>query len=119
MLPDQLASRYDEVLSFTVCPVPLTEQLTLAHFLSRGHFDRHLNRMRKLYKGKRDTLVAALKASFPGIRIEGASGGGHLLVQLDSQVPEEILVRRAAEARSESLRSFPLFQYQNATPEKK
>lgn len=98
VLPDQLASRYDEVLNFTVCPVPLTEQLTLAHFLSRGHFDRHLNRMRKLYRGKRDTLVAALKASFPDIRIEGASGGGHLLVHLDSQVPEEILVRRAAEA---------------------
>ena len=36
------------------------EQLAFADFLSRGDFDRHLRRMRPIYRGRRDVLLRAL-----------------------------------------------------------
>ena len=39
---------------------PVLEQLAFADFLARGEYDRHLRRMRALYRRRRDALVAAL-----------------------------------------------------------
>ena len=42
---------------------PILDQLTFADFLSRGEFDRHLRRMRPIYRSRRDALLAALAAA--------------------------------------------------------
>lgn len=48
ILPPQLISVYDEALGMRSCSVPLLEQHALAEFIDAGHFERHLNRKRKL-----------------------------------------------------------------------
>ncbi len=98
VLPEHLCHRYDELLSFYMCPVPLQIQKTLARFLSGGHFDRHLNRMRKIYKGKREVLVTFLRESFPESTIEGAPAGGHLVIRMKSGKSEDELVQAAEKA---------------------
>ena len=40
---------------------PVLDQLAFADFLARGEFDRHLRRMRPLYRRRRDALLAALR----------------------------------------------------------
>jgi GntR family transcriptional regulator/MocR family aminotransferase len=61
----------------------ILEQLTLADFISTGHFDRHLRRTNASNAARRNALVAAVRKEF-GERAEvcGANAGLHLLVWL-------------------------------------
>ena len=74
------------------------EQLAFADFMSRGEFDRHLRRMRPIYRARRDALLAALHRYLPELRPVGASAGLHVLAWLPAGIDEAELVRRAAEA---------------------
>jgi GntR family transcriptional regulator / MocR family aminotransferase len=74
------------------------EQLAFADFLSRGDFDRHLRRMRPIYRARRDALLAALRRHLPELRPVGASAGLHVLAWLPPGIDEAALVERAGEA---------------------
>jgi GntR family transcriptional regulator/MocR family aminotransferase len=71
------------------------DQLTMADFLARGQYDRHIRRMRLRYRRRRDALVDALTGFKVGIR--GLPAGLHLLLHLPDGNEHEVL-RRAAEA---------------------
>jgi GntR family transcriptional regulator/MocR family aminotransferase len=58
---------------------PALDQLVFADFLTRGEFDRHLRRMRPVYRRRRDVLLAALQARAPGLRPVGVAAGLHLV----------------------------------------
>lgn len=76
---------------------PSMEQLAFADFLSRGEFDRHLRRMRAIYRGRRDVLLGALRRYGPDLRPAGASAGLHVVVWLPDGTDEAAVVARAAE----------------------
>jgi GntR family transcriptional regulator/MocR family aminotransferase len=61
---------------------PLVEQAALADFLCEGHLERHIRRMRRLYKRRRDALLEALDRHF-GRRaaVRGDAAGLHLTVR--------------------------------------
>ena len=61
VLPTGLMEEFRRRLGFYSCTVPSFEQYTLARFLSRGHFEKHINRMRKFYKQRRNTVVSLLE----------------------------------------------------------
>jgi GntR family transcriptional regulator/MocR family aminotransferase len=77
---------------------PSFEQLAFADFLSRGEFDRHLRRMRPVYRARRDALLAALRRHLPEVRPVGASAGLHVLAWLPPGIDEARVVARAREA---------------------
>ena len=77
---------------------PSLDQLAFADFLSRGEFDRHLRRMRPIYRARRDALLAALARFVPEVRPVGASAGLHVLAWLPAGWDEAAIVARAAEA---------------------
>ncbi|MES2015403.1 MAG: PLP-dependent aminotransferase family protein [Pseudomonadota bacterium] len=59
------------------------EQLALAQFLRDGQFALHLRRMRRLYRQRRDALVAALEQHMGDAgSVHGGSAGMHLAFQL-------------------------------------
>jgi GntR family transcriptional regulator/MocR family aminotransferase len=59
------------------------EQLTLADFISLGHFDRHLRRTNASNAARRNALVDAVRKEFAErAEICGANAGLHLLVWL-------------------------------------
>ncbi|GAA0987640.1 PLP-dependent aminotransferase family protein [Acrocarpospora macrocephala] len=62
---------------------PVIDQHTLAHFIRSGGYERHLRRMRREYRTRRDALVQALAEHFPDIRVRGISAGLHLYAELD------------------------------------
>lgn len=91
VLPGHLLERYRERCSFYSCTVPRMTQAVLHRFLEEGHFERHLNRMRNLYKGKHDLLLYLLRQE-PWIeRIYGEYAGLHVLVELKEGVPEALV----------------------------
>ena len=60
------------------------EQLALAQFLRDGQFALHLRRMRRLYRQRRDALVAALELHLGDVgSVHGGSAGMHLAFQLN------------------------------------
>jgi len=47
ILPENMINRYDEVLGFYSCTVPVFDQYVLAELLRNGDFERHINRVRR------------------------------------------------------------------------
>ncbi len=52
ILPWDLAPVYRERVGMYSCSVPVLEQYALAAFMDQGHFERHLNRMRRKQESK-------------------------------------------------------------------
>ena len=74
------------------------DQLALADFIERGELDRHLRRMRPIYRRRRDALLNAMARHLPGLEPVGASAGLHVLSWLPDGVDERALIGRAATA---------------------
>lgn len=72
------------------------EQAALAAFIDEGHFDRHLRRLRQLYKSRRDCLVRALRETFDEPVILGSESGLHLVWRF----PEGFLPARTIQIRA-------------------
>lgn len=65
------------------------EAAALTDLLDSGAYVRHLHRLRKVYMGRRDTLIRSLRWHFGAeIRIGGASGGLHLAWSLAPELGE-------------------------------
>jgi GntR family transcriptional regulator/MocR family aminotransferase len=58
------------------------DQLAFADYLARGELDRHLRRLRPIYRRRRDALIDALRRHLPDFHPVGASAGLHVLVWL-------------------------------------
>lgn len=110
VLPFSLLERFDENLGFYACTVPVFEQLILAEFIKRGHFERHISRMKKLYLKRRDFLIKALESSRLSeiIQVKDTNAGMHLLLSSRCGLSERELVERAA---SENVRVYGLSEY--------
>jgi GntR family transcriptional regulator/MocR family aminotransferase len=74
---------------------PALEQLALADFITRGEFDRHLRRMRPVYRRRRDALLAALARHLPWLEPVGVSAGLHLVTWLPPDLDEAAVVAAA------------------------
>ena len=97
ILPGRLVEAFATVKFNSDRGSPALEQLAFADFLSRGEFDRHLRKMRPIYRKRRDVLLDALARHLPDVRPVGASAGLHVLAELPAGVDEAAVVARAAE----------------------
>lgn len=95
VLPPHLMYTFRKELSYQLCPVPIFEQKVLCRFMEEGYFERHLNKMRNIYKRKRELLVTSLQDMNPEIKIIGADAGLHLLIQLPNHMSEDQLILSA------------------------
>jgi GntR family transcriptional regulator/MocR family aminotransferase len=77
---------------------PALEQLALADLITRGEFDRHLRRMRPVYRRRRDALLTALAQRLPGLQPAGISAGLHLVTWLPPHLDEAAVVGAARQA---------------------
>jgi GntR family transcriptional regulator/MocR family aminotransferase len=77
-------------------PVPALDQLALADFIERGELDRHLRRMRGIYRARREALCAALEQQIPDAAVTGVAAGLYLQALLPEGADEELLVSAAA-----------------------
>lgn len=57
------------------------DQKILARFINEGHLDRHVRKMKKIYKDRRRVLTESLKEHFPDCSILGHAAGMHLVVE--------------------------------------
>ena len=97
VLPPELLAEYRRRLDFYACTVPALEQHVLALFLSEGHYERHLSRMRKEYRLRHDAVLEAFRSSPFAHRIALSEQGAglHFLLRLETDRSDEDLRRRA------------------------
>jgi len=74
---------------------PAIDQLAFADFLAHGELDRHLRRLRPIYRARRDVLLAALERHLPELEPVGASAGLHLLAWLPPDLDENEIIDAA------------------------
>ena len=108
VLPEQLLKRYEIELSFYHSTVSRIDQQILAEFIHKGLFEKHLNRMRKIYRQKLDLVINTFRIHTNKISIIGGNSGLHIVLVIDNDMCEEELVQRAADAK---LKIYPLSSY--------
>ena len=116
VLPDALMAAYREKLGFYSCTVPSFEQYTLARFISRGFFEKHINRMRKLYKSIRNRVVTGVcQCSLAEhLTILEENAGLHFLLQVNLPMTDAQLTKKCREL---GLRVAALSSYYRAPEE--
>ena len=96
ILPPELTEPVAEAKLLADRGSPILDQLTFADFLSRGEFDRHLRRMRPIYRSRRDTLLSALAQHLPDLEPAGIAAGLHLVAWLPHDLQEAAVIAAAA-----------------------
>ena len=118
VLPDRLMEIFRRKLGFYSCTVPSFEQHTLERFISRGYFEKHINRMRKLYKSIRNRARAAVEqcAVAPHLTILEEHAGLHFLLQVDLPLTDAQLTERCRKLglRVAALSSYYRFPEENS-----
>lgn len=99
ILPFKLVEIFNEKLGFYSCTVSNFEQYTLAKFISDGHFEKHINRMRIFYRNQRDKLIEQIEKSPLSklVTIQEQNAGLHFLMKVNTTLSDEELIKRAAD----------------------
>lgn len=97
VLPVSLINKFYANLGFYSCTVSTFEQLTLYRFMSEGHFEKHINRMRNFYRNQRNLILNSIKSSplNSHCTIKEQDSGLHFLMTVDTPLSEAQMLERA------------------------
>lgn len=116
MLPEPLMEIYERTCSFYSSTVSRIDQRILAEFIEGGYYERHLNKMRSIYKAKHDALLEALEPLSRDFSISGEYAGIHILLTGSHNLSEKKMVRAAQTA---GVRVYGLSEFDIGEEEKK
>lgn len=98
VLPFDLVEKYNKIFKFFICPVSIMVQKMLTTFIESGEFEKHLNRMRKIYSKKRQLLMDMLNER-KDITIRGSDAGLHIVLEYPKTYSEEYIIKKAKEKK--------------------
>lgn len=90
------------------------DQLVLADFIAQGQFDKHLAKMRTVYRKKQQTLLTAISTHFSEeFQVIGEKSGLHIVMKLPERLSEKKAIQLAQEI---GIRVYPCStSYQHGT----
>ena len=93
-------------------------QLALADFIRAGSYERHINRLKTIYRKKHSALVSTINRVFGNkISIKGGGCGIHLLLNVKANLCQEELIERAEKSGIRVYPTRPLYADASACPE--
>ncbi|AVQ34109.1 PLP-dependent aminotransferase family protein [Staphylococcus muscae] len=94
VLPVHLTEQYQRTANIEGGTVPRHTQYIVSQFMESNQFERHLNRMRKIYRQKRDVLINYL-SQYPSVcKIDGAQTGMHFVITITNGLSEQACLKR-------------------------
>lgn len=100
ILPPSLMKLYQQKLNFYSSTVSNFEQLTLAKFIEKGYFEKHINRMRNYYRTQRDKLIQCIEnhPNHRKVMIREENAGLHFLLDVHTDLNDSTLINKAKDA---------------------
>lgn len=108
VLPEKLLELYRQCYRGYSSTVSGFEQKVLREFMTSGHFETHVNRMRVYYRNRRQCLVEALSPLRAYTEILGDPAGHHLTLRIHNGMTEKELTDAAERA---GVRVYPVSPY--------
>lgn len=97
ILPNVLINKFNDFYREEKTTVSLIDQQILADFLSEGLFDKHLARMRTLYRKKQRVLIENIKKNLSDeFELIGEQSGLHIVLKLPQRISEKDAIDLAA-----------------------
>jgi len=97
VLPISLINIYQEDFFFYAQTVSRIDQNILKEFLNRGYWEKHIQKMKVVYRKKRDVLITAISKHFPeSVEVIGEDSGLHLTLRLNNGMTEQEAINQAA-----------------------
>jgi GntR family transcriptional regulator / MocR family aminotransferase len=96
IIPVQEVERFRRAAHALLPAPPALVQHTVCEFMHQGHFGRHMQRMRRLYAERKQSLIAALETQFgAALRLDRTGTGLHLVAHLRAGTDDAALARAA------------------------
>jgi DNA-binding transcriptional MocR family regulator len=93
VVPAALHGPLLEAIAELAAAVPVVEQLAMADLIGRGGYDRHIRRMRLIYRRRRAELAQVTTTP-----LEGVAAGLHALLPVESAEQERVLIGRGRQS---------------------
>jgi GntR family transcriptional regulator/MocR family aminotransferase len=113
VLPSNLLGPFLKAKRVVDRGAPTLTQAAVADFITEGHFERHLRRLRKEYSRRRAAFVATLETHLPEVQFSTEPAGLHIMLYLPAEVDEKEAIRQAAQA---GVRVYPGAPYHVPDP---
>ncbi len=98
ILPERLIEPCRDFMRVNSMATSSLKQMALAAFIDEGHLERHINKMKKLYRKKRQILIRCLQDTFQDqIAISGDSTGLYVVVAFQNLIFSDDLMERIEE----------------------
>jgi len=117
VIPRRVLSGFVTIRHAMDLGTPHLYQAALADFIQEGHYERHIRRMRLLYKERREALVESIRKELGGaLEVLGADAGMYLAVKLPKGCPDVEVAQQAAEEKLWLAPLSPAYQGKPAHP---
>lgn len=112
VLPRPLLKQYLEQYLYFPSAVSRFEQAVLHEFIVSGHFETHLNKMRKLYRTRGQELIQALSIFGSQLQLSGEKAGFYIVAQLKNGLTETQMCQLA---EAQGVKVYPISPYFNGS----
>ncbi|PHK49471.1 PLP-dependent aminotransferase family protein [Staphylococcus edaphicus] len=116
VLPKKLLNAYNNLNNKEGNTVPAHLQKIVANFMESGSFERHLNKMRKVYSHKLKFILEKLKPYEDQLQIDGALAGMHFTLTVKNGYSMDQCLKNAQEHQ---LKILPFYHYDKKQSEVK
>nr|WP_206704455.1 PLP-dependent aminotransferase family protein [Bacillus wiedmannii] len=109
VLPKNVIEKYQKEYLFYTQSVSRMDQEVIRRFFNEGYWEKHIHKMRVVYRKKRDRLVFEIEKYFSNrVEVIGEDSGLHILLQVHNGMREEELIQEAAKY---SIKIYPVSTY--------
>jgi GntR family transcriptional regulator / MocR family aminotransferase len=113
VVPVQLVDKFAAARFYTDRHSSTLDQAIMCDFLTRGHFGRHIRRMRELYASRLTSLREAVHSKLAGLmEIPDIEAGIHVMARLGRQLKADTI---AADLAAVKVETIPMRQFVLAT----
>ncbi len=97
VLPPELLDKL-QTMEHTLTAPSRMDQWAMQLFISRGHWFRHIRRMRRIYRAKLETMVRLIRTHMPdSVRIGSSGSGLHIELSVKTEASADMLIALARE----------------------
>lgn len=109
VLPKKLLEKYNQNISMYEQSTSRLNQVTLQLFMANGYWERHIQRMRKVYRKKYNVLIKSIELYLNNnVRLIGGNAGLHILLEIRNGMSEDMIIKKAEIA---GVKIYPTSKY--------